>query len=218
MTTQTHHSADISHGLTAVQPWSFRLTRMMLVLLAIGLVTWGGVVAAQLLLTPTLTIGLGETVQAGDLAFSVDALEWLSMNHAHDEESSDVSLRSDDADEAAAAAAALGFSMPPSMMPGLPPEGYQRLRVELTLQNIGAGREEIGPAHFRVESADGAVYLPLQNSAFRAQELVAGQGIGAVLFIDVPEDAKASRLIWARGGKRVVVPMNNVEAHGHIDE
>lgn len=215
---QSSQSINMAHGVNAAQPWSFRLTRVVLALLALGLVLWGGMVAVQLVLTPSLKVGLGETIQAGDLAFSVDRLEWLSMNHAHDEESSNVTLRSDDADEAAAAAAALGFSMPPSMMPGLPPEGYQRLRVELTLQNTGGGREAVGPEHFRVEGADGAVYLPLKNSAFRSQELVAGQGIGAVLFIDVAEDARSLHLIWERSGKRVVVAMDDVEMHGHSDE
>lgn len=215
---QSSQSINMAHGVNAAPPWSFRLTRVVLALSALGLALWGGVVAVQLVLTPSVTVGLGETIQAGDLAFSVDHLEWLSMNHAHDEESSNVTLRSDDADEAAAAAAALGFSMPPSMMPGLPPEGYQRLRVELALQNTGSGREAIGPEHFHVESADGAVYLPLKNSAFRTQELVAGQGIGAVLFIDVAEDARSLRLIWERSGKRVVVPMDAVEMHGHRDE
>lgn len=200
------------------QPYTYRKTRAILLLLALGLAIWGSVVAVQLVIAPTLTAGIGETIHAGDLAFSVNRLEWLSMNHDHDAESTtDVSLQSGEAD-GAAAASAMGFSMPPSMMPGLPPVGQQRLRVEVTLQNTGSGREAIGPEYFRVESADGTSYLPLPNSPFRSQELVRGQGMGAVLFVDVDEDARDPRLIWARGGKQVAIRINGAPDHNHASE
>ena len=199
------------------RPWLFQVTRVLLFLLTIGLVGWGSVMAAQLVVTPALTAAVGETIQAGDLAFSVDSATWLSMNHGdHDSDPyANVSLESDPDDEAAIAAASLGFSMPPSMMPGLPKEGQQRLRVEVTFQNTGYGREMIGPEQFRVEAADGTVYQPLQNSSLRTQELVAGQGIGALLFVDVDETATAPRIIWERGGKQVALRIDGAPDHDH---
>lgn len=197
--------------------WLFQVTRMALLLLTAGLVGWGTVMAARLVVTPTLTATLGETIQAGDLAFSVDSASWLSMDHSDHESDpySDVTLESDTGDQAAIAAASLGFSMPPSMMPGLPKEGQQRLRIEVTFQNTGFGRETIGPEQFRIEVADGTVYKPLQNSSLRTQELVAGQGIGALLFVDVDETATAPRIIWERGGKQVALRIDGAPNHGH---
>ena len=198
-------------------PWSFWLTRGALLLLALALVLWGAVMAARLVLAPTLVAGIAETIHAGNLTFSVDSVEWLSLNHDHDAASdpSNLTLTSDDSDKAAQAAAALGFSMPPSMMPGLPKEGQHRMRVEVTLQNTGFGREEIGPEHFWVESADGDVYRPLSNSGFRTQQLTAGQGIGVLLFIDVDQDAPAPTLVWARAGKQVKFPLSGIPGHDH---
>lgn len=199
------------------QSWFFQMTRATLLLLAVGLAVWGGVMAARLVFTPTLTTTPGETIQAGDLAFSIDSATWLSMDHGdHDSDPySNVTLESDTDDEAAIAAASLGFSMPPSMMPGLPKEGQHRLRIEVTFQNTGYGRETIALDQFRVEAADGTVYQPLQNSSLRTQELVAGQGIGALLFVDVDETATAPRIIWERGGKQVALWIDGAPDHGH---
>ena len=217
MTVQQVQSLPAVSSPDNQRPWLFQVTRVVLFLLTAGLVGWGGLMAARLVVTPALTATVGETIQAGDLAFSVDSATWLSMDHGdHDSDPySNVTLESDTDDEAAIAAASLGFSMPPSMMPGLPKEGQQRLRIEVTFQNTGQGRETIGPEHFRVEAADGTVYQPLQNSSLRTQELVAGRGIGALLFVDVDETATAPRIIWARDGKQVALPIDGAPNHDH---
>ena len=197
-------------------PWSFQVTRVVLLALALALVGWGSALAVRLVTAPTLTVGIGETIQAGNLAFSIDAAEWISMNHDHGaEETNSVTLESDGADEAAIAAATLGFSMPPSMMPGLPKEGQQRLRLEVTFQNTGNGRESISAGQFRVEAADGTVYLPLSNSSLRSMDLVAGQGIGALLLVDIDETASSPRVIWERGGKQVALRIDGAPDHDH---
>jgi len=216
MTIQKVASFQPVRPVSPQRPLTFQVTRALLLALALALVGWGSVVAARLVAAPTLTVGIGETIQAGNLAFSIDTAEWISMNHDHDAEATNsVSLESDDADEAAIAAATLGFSMPPSMMPGLPKEGQQRLRLEVTFQNTGNGREAISADQFRVEAADGTVYLPLSNSSLRSMDLVAGQGIGVQLLVDVDETARSPRVIWERGGKQVALQIDGAPDHDH---
>ena len=188
-----------------------RIARFVLLTVALGLAAWGAIYAIPRVFAPTLEAAVGETVQAGNLLFSVNEVEWIGVHSMdEEEEQNDVRLAPD-----INATNMGGFTMPPAMMPGMPRDGQRRLRVDLSLQNAGAGIQEVSPVQFFVEDADGNTWLPLDNSEFRTYGLTANQGIGAILFVDVDEDAARPALIWQRNGARVEIPLFGIPDHNN---
>jgi uncharacterized protein YdeI (BOF family) len=190
--------------------------RTALLLLALGAALWGGTHAFWLLRYPDLRIAVGDEVALSNLTLAVDQMNWVDHQHDPNEDANSVTLLPADPNYTPPpvdTTASTGFAMPRAMMPGIPAEGQQRLRVELTLHNTGTGLKEIKPADFMVEDANGKVFVPLANSTFRSQKLTPDQRIGAILFIDVDEDAKSPLLIWRHDGAQVTLAITDVPVH-----
>lgn len=200
-----------------------KVIQVVIITAALLVAVLGWMQAAQMLMAPVLVAGLGETVRAGDLSLRVPVAEWIKGDHGHDpaEEPGEVTLgplpnpaAAPQADYALPATGSQsGYAMPPAMMPGMPVEGQQRLRVELTLANTGGAMQTIGPEDFRVEAADGRVWVPLMTNTFRSSTLGAQEALDGVLFVDVDQDAENIALVWQRGGAQVRIPIGAAPAH-----
>ena len=195
----------------ALTPLQAKAVRVGVVVVALVVAILGWMQAAQMLISPVLVAGLGETVQSGDLALRVPVAEWVQANHGHDPAA--------EPDEAALgpvpdpAAPETGYAMPAAMMPGMPVEGQQRLRVEVALANHGGTVQTVGPEDFRVEAADGTVFLPLLTNSFRSSSLGVQEGLEGVLFVDVDQKAENVTLVWQRGGAQARIPIGGAPAH-----
>lgn len=90
-----------------------------------------------------------------------------------------------------------GFSMPDSMMPGLPEQDAHRLAVELQLENRAEITQSFDPSQLRLLSSAGGEYQPLQREPARVPS---GHAFSTYNYYDVPGDDYGDlRLEWARG-------------------
>lgn len=219
MTTHSNRSLLVHQRATMVSDWLGRGLRIVFLTLAIGLAVWGGAEALWVLQHPVRYAVVGEAVELNRLAITFEQIGWVSHQHDAEEESNSVYLQPADPTSALApvAMAGGGFAMPRAMMPGIPMEGQQRLRIEISLLNNGNALAPIDPRHFHVEDEAGNRFAPLVNSTFPTQSLTPSQRMGTVLFIDVDENAPNPKLIWNHQGSQVIALLNGIPSHaaGH---
>lgn len=136
-------------------------------------------------------LGADETAKAGGLSLGVDATAWV--RHGHETER----------------------PMPPSMMPGAPADGSQRLRVEVTLSNPEDRALAFATEEFRLRSADGESWA-VHSSSFAAGVLRPGQLLTGDLYFDVPEGHRDLDLVWTRAGRSIRIRVvGDVPRHRH---
>lgn len=193
--------------------------------LTLLLLAAGGALTGYLLATRVPEVAVGRAAALNGLSLTVDRTAWMFNDHSHEDDPSDSSAaaglpkevqqlaeaRNLEIEEATTAQGQV-FPMPASMMPDLPDEGHERLKVELTLQNTGRRSQPFGPGDFRLRSEAGGEWLPRAKSTFRADVLHAGQSVNGVFFFDVPqEEAQDLFIVWQRGGSKIRIPVEAVD-------
>jgi hypothetical protein len=182
---------------TGLQPWLRWVPAPLAILAAvIGALVMGsfqGQVAAANARRPP-------GYQAGGLALSVTTMLWMS---------------NDMSGQGPVKGQSQGFSMAPSMMPGIQAVGENRLRVEVSLSNVTGDMQRYSIGDFSLAGsgsntwkADGVGHSDLPPSA----NLQPGFGTTIELYFDVPaKQSKHLTLKWSRGGTTVSIPV-------HIDD
>lgn len=109
-----------------------------------------------------------------------------------------------------------GFARPGTMMPGMPERGFQRLSVELQLQNRGDAGNVFRGEEFSLASPGGTTYIP-GGALIGTARLDKNQSLNTTLFydVDVLEDTQNLRLIWRRGDETVYMPVPPIPPHYH---
>lgn len=98
------------------------------------------------------------------------------------------------------------YSMPANMMPDMPDAGLLRLNVELNLYNRGQRPQHFRADEFELRSAEGTVWSPVADR-LTDFTLEPGQALNAVLDFDVLAGEPGLRLVWARTGADVAMPV-----------
>lgn len=135
---------------------------------------------------------------AGGLALSVDSMYWMSNNMTGlGPEQKGVPD---------------GFSMPASEMPGIQPEGDNRLRVEVDLSNITTGVQRYSTTDFTLTAPGGKTWqVDPQGLSVMAGSATLEPGFQSTVDLYFDISAKSSKnliLKWSRGGTTVSVPVN----------
>ncbi len=198
--------------VTATPPAS-RLERTLLLS---GLVAAliGAVLLAYIAIAADPSVSLETTVSSGQMAARLDYQEWLSHEHekhSHDDDSEEVAI--DDVDLNPELQE--GFARPASMMPGTPEDGFQRLQIELYMENTGGRTSEVSPTDFWLEDDAGVRSPGLQGGTFRSMDLGAGHALNTVLAFDI-QDSKADsdmELVWVWNGEETRFAVTGSEHH-----
>ena len=139
--------------------------------------------------------------QAGGLALSVTTMLWMS---------------NDMSGQGPVKGASQGFSMAPSMMPGIQAVGEDRLRVEVNLSNITGNVERYSISDFSVSAPRGQTW-PVDSVGHEdlpaSANIEPGFGVTIELYFDVPaKQSKHLTVEWAYGGTTVSIPVNTTGA------
>jgi hypothetical protein len=135
--------------------------------------------------------------RAGGLALSVDTMYWMSNNMTG------LGPQQKGVPN--------GFSMPPSEMPGIQPEGDNRLRIEVELSNVTTGMQRYSTTDFTLAGPGGKTW----NVDPQGLSVMAGSANLAPGFqstVDIYFDIQAANskhltLKWSRDGTTVSIPV-----------
>jgi hypothetical protein len=139
-------------------------------------------------------------VTVGGLSLRIQSAEWEVIDMGH----------------------ASGFAMPPSMMPGAPAQGDQRLRLQVELSNRGESPKPLSGDEFRMEGPGGTNW-PVAVDSLGVSLLNPGLAISGGLHFDLPQKSIRKGdpglvLVWDRGGKVRRIPVQlggSVPTHSH---
>jgi len=144
--------------------------------------------------------------RAGSLSLWVESSQWIGGAEADDGPlSAQIDVVDHDDEEGDIVEGADGFDRPPTMTPGTPEVGFQRMQVDLTFLNTGSTRTDVGPEDFLLEGADGQVWVPLLGGTFGLTTLLPGQVLNTIVAYDVPEPDTEQQigLLWRASGKNI---------------
>ena len=158
----------------------------------------GAVLLVQIAVTADPAVSLETAASSGEMTARLDYYEWLSHDHGqhtHDDDSEEVAI---DGDGDLNPQAQEGFARPASMMPGTPEDGFQRLQIELYVENTGGRTTEVSPTDYWLEDDDGIRWPSLHGGTFLTVDLGAGQALNTVLAFDVQDDKAGAdmELVW----------------------
>jgi hypothetical protein len=135
--------------------------------------------------------------RAGGLALAVDTMYWMSNNMTG------LGPGQKGVPD--------GFGMPPSEMPGIQPEGDNRLRIEVALSNVTTGMQRYSTTDFTLAGAGGKTWhVDPQGLSVMAGSAKLAPGFQATVDIYFDITASASKhlvLKWSRGGTTVSIPV-----------
>jgi hypothetical protein len=176
----------------------------------------------QTALSSAPLVGLDTEAQGQTLSLWISNVDMLSHdheNHSHEgDEDSEEGLSGQAAvTDLAAQGDGQGFTMPASMMPGTPDEGFQRLQLNLDFTNKGSEATQTGPEDFYLVADDGDIWPGLRGGSFSTTRLGSGQILNTVLAFDVPEsvDAADLELVWDGDGMDIHFAVDSGEGHDH---
>lgn len=133
--------------------------------------------------------------EAGGLALQVNTMNWMSNDMTGQGPTQE----------------AQGFSMDPSMMPGMQAPGNDRLRVEIDLRNVTSGAQQYSMNDFSVVAPSGKRWNVIPDE--RSNQVTSGiLEPGFSTTVDMYFDINSSQikkltLIWSRNGGQVPVPV-----------
>jgi hypothetical protein len=142
------------------------------------------------------------TLIAGELSLQVQTSGWITH---------------DDVGGPVPASVQNGFSMPASMMPGMPGQGTHRLYLEAVLSDVGQQTASYAPDELTVRSPSGGQWPLNQPASFGPGTLAPGQSRSLDLLFDVPDTVARLDLAWAHGGTTgsISVDATPPPAHQH---
>jgi hypothetical protein len=175
-------------------PWLRWVPVPLAILVAvIGLLVMGsfqGQVAAA-------NAGRAPAHQAGGLALSVTTMLWMS---------------NDMTGQGPVNKGRPGFSMDPSMMPGMQAAGVNRLRAEVSLSNVTGDTQRYSISDFSLAGPGGKTWRvdPVGHSdSASSATLQPGFGTTIDVYFDIPaKQSKHLTLEWSRGGTTVSIPVH----------
>jgi hypothetical protein len=135
--------------------------------------------------------------RAGGLALAVDTMYWMSNNMTG------LGPGQKGVPD--------GFGMPASEMPGIQPEGDNRLRIEVALSNVTTGMQRYSTTDFTLAGPGGKTWhVDPQGLSVMAGSAKLAPGFQATVDIYFDVTASASKhlvLKWSRGGTTVSIPV-----------
>lgn len=137
--------------------------------------------------------------QAGGLAMSVDQMLWMSNDMTGQGPLN------------AKAKLKGGFTMAPSMMPGMQSGSNDRLHLQLNLRNVTTDAQSYELSGFRVVGPGGQSWKNSDSGGITpAAVLEPGFEATVNLYFDIPDTQSGKNLSvqWSRGGNTVTVPVN----------
>ncbi|HEY2550676.1 MAG TPA: hypothetical protein VGI64_08870 [Streptosporangiaceae bacterium] len=140
--------------------------------------------------------------RAGGLSLSIDAMYWMS-NDMTGLGPGQKGVRN-------------GYSMPASEMPGIQPEGDNRLRVEVGLSNVTARVQRYSTTDFTLAGAGGKTWkVDSQGLSVMAASAALAPGFQSTVdvYFDIPaQSSKHLTLKWTRDGTTVSIPVSTGSA------
>jgi hypothetical protein len=107
-----------------------------------------------------------------------------------------------------------GFSMDPSMMPGMQARGENRLRVEVALSNITNDVQRYSLGDFSLAGRGGKTWQADgvgHSDSAQSANLEPGFGVTIDVYFDVPaKQTKNLTVKWSRSGTTVSIPVNTL--------
>lgn len=135
--------------------------------------------------------------RAGGLALSVGTTLWMS---------------NDMTGQGPLKKAPRGFSMPASDMPGMQPDGDNRLRVEVSLSNITTSLQRYSTTDFSLAGPGGKTWkVDGQGDSVLPASAGLEPGFGTTIdvYFDIPaKNSKHLTLQWSRDGTTVSIPVS----------
>jgi hypothetical protein len=193
-------------------------SRIERVLLTSGLVAAliGVVLLARIAITADPSVSLETAASSGQMSARLDYYEWLSHDHgkhSHDDEDGEEVAINNDVDLNPELQE--GFARPASMMPGTPDEGFQRLQIELYMENSTGPATEVSPTDFWLEDDEGTWWPGLEGGTFRPTELNAGHALNTVLAFDVQDNMADAdmELVWIWNGQETRFAVTGSDHH-----
>lgn len=136
--------------------------------------------------------------QAGGLQVNVDTMLWLSNDMTGQGPVKNTNPH--------------GFKMAPSMMPGMPQAGDNRLRVEVSISNVSTVNQRYAMNEFKIVTAKGQSYPPDPvDGSTQATSAILRPGFWTTidLYFDLPAAANKNLTVqWTHGGTSVSFPVN----------
>ncbi len=175
----------------------------------------GAGLLAYMAITADPSVSLETTASSGQMTARLDYYEWLEHDHgkhSHDDDSEEVAI---DGNVDLNPELQEGFARPASMMPGTPEEGFQRLQIELHMQNAAGPTTEVSPSDFWLEDDDGSRWPGLQGGTFRPTDLGAGHALNTVLAFDIQSNKADSdmELVWIWNGQETRFAVTGSDHH-----
>ncbi|RME41303.1 MAG: DUF4352 domain-containing protein [Caldilineae bacterium] len=217
----TTHSPRSTPDRPSSPPESLALN--FLLGLALGITFLALAATGYMFFHRTPVVEVGQLARIGGVTLRVARTGWMTNEHNHAEDESpapagdalpaEVQQLAEARNLEIEAATAEGqvFPMPASMMPDLPDDGYRRLKVEFTMENVGNQPVFFGPAEFRLHAAAGGEWSPRAVTTFQAGTLFGGQRVDAVFFFDVPQEEESDLyLTWMRDGRQFRIPVEGL--------
>jgi len=140
------------------------------------------------------------TLVAGDLSVQVQTSGWITH---------------DDVGGPVPASVQNGFSMPASMMPGMPAAGTRRLYLEAVLSDVGQQTASYAPGEFAVRSPAGGEWPLNQPASFGPGTLAPGQTRSLDLLFDVPDTVARLDLAWSHQGTAGTISVDATPPPAH---
>ena len=182
---------------------------------AIGTALIGLLFTAKTMAGFTPLVALNTEAQGRSLSVWVTSAEMLQHEHSkHDHGDDDQSATSAfDAQNAGAQ----GFAMAPSMSPGTPEDGFQRLQIELDVMNREAVRAAIQPQDFLLTGSDDLTWQALRGGTFSRTELGSMEILNTVVAFDIPAGVAQDNLelLWVGDGQDIHFSVGESEGHDH---
>ena len=184
-------------------------------------------------------VAVGSEARSGDVSLWVVSSEWLDHDHGQhthddDEGASDEGASGEAANDEAVdehgdgvdpneiqdgsiTDVVQGFQMPGSMSPGTPDEGFQRLQVNVTMNNRGRSDSRVGPDDFALIGTNGLSWTPLTGGTFVPMTVPEGHAFSTVLAFDVPSSEINNDLYveWNWSGTQTRLTITETDGHDH---
>jgi len=167
-------------------------------------------------------IALNTEAQGRSLSVWVTDVEMLEHEHSDQGESDHDHEDDDTADDPTTSVDTQnigdqGFAMAPSMSPGTPEDGFQRLQIELDVMNRGANRAAIEPQDFVLSGGDDLTWPAIRGGTFTRVELGSTQVLNTVLAFDIPASVSQDELelVWIDDGGDVRFSLGGNAGHAH---
>jgi hypothetical protein len=166
----------------------------------------------------------GNEARSGELSLWVMSSEWLEHDHGkhtHDDDEGDDDhgdgVDPNEVPDGSITDVVQGFQMPGSMSPGTPDEGFQRLQVNVTMNNRGRSDRRVATDDFALIGKNGSSWTPLTGGTFVPMTVPPEHAFSTIVVFDVPSSEIDDDLYveWNWSGTRTRLTITETDGHDH---